>query len=773
MTCSDDPAAEFEFITRPVTYPRQPFQLDEDELITYESRFFSLPAYSLLADKRLFTIASSHPIATGDVKLYINKDAGLSTDIEPSLAGDEYLEGTPHYADYIIDMRNLLIEVANLHAADSDWQPVDFFQAYMEQARATYTTPSATSVPYGDFVHPEPANTVPSGASPPGASGSIQPPGDGHELGAQQLMDIDMDEIQYKPIIRPSDQQLTSFDLKSIPTAPIFPQVIRANGSLPQLNSIDEDNYSHLGLGVHASGSKLLITGDALVGGAKVRNTLDPQPTDLVDPSIKLMTGSGELGVVGVFEGAYQEDIPWALYPAEKELCSYYTPDVAINTINASGRQALFDVPGNSFTNNTVLLVNISEAGTSGLTKISNWPSNYHATSGVDANGHAHKGLHVCNKLIYNLNGEPKVGFSPVNGDKVFVHYVGDETGSKGETWGGAGPKYANGDSLYGAGGIVLPFDGTDFSTVNWARTNNLFSPVSWQQLRTSALGPTRGIFGAGNSVTFGVADIMAGSDRGVITYKQYAQWGYIDQLVVTDQDMAQGGQRKRGTINYVTRSYKEGKKADGSFQWVELDDSPSSHAAQRVYYADTFFVNNIVSFFFRKKVTNGFVHANGDVYQQWSQKIAGNDVIPRNEFFAPIGQPTYRQVPATTRSEVIISIGFFPAWARRRYVTTNNQITIPDQVEFSPAKSKFITFSDDLWDTPAEKAAFYAKVDTYGAPVWDPDEGVNYIYFLWVDADTSTKKLFFAHMDTDFVIFRMNQVEEGVLFGRPVLLSI
>ena len=759
MTCSDDPAAEFEFIRRPYPYSRTPFQLAEKELITYESRFFSIPAYGLLADKRLFTVELSHPIALGDVKLYVNKDAGLSLDIEPTLEGDEYIAGTPHYADYIIDMRNLLIEVANLHAEDSDWKSTDFFQAYMKRARDTYTT----DVPYGDFVHPEPANTVPSGAIPPGASGSIQPPGDGHELGAQQIMDVDMDEIQYQPIIRPTDQKTTSFDAKVIPTGPVFPQVIRANGSIPVLNSIDEEKYTELGLGVHSSGSTLLVTGDVLVGG--------PQAPDLTAPSVKFMTGSGQLSAIDG-EGAFQEVIPWALYPAQRELCSYYTPDDPINTINASGRQALFAVPSTSLTNNTVLLLNVSEAGSSGQL-ISNWPANYHATSGIDANGHAHNGLHVCNKLIYNLTGEPTVGFSPVNGQKVFVHHIGDETGTEGETWGSAGPKYANGDSLYAAGSSVEPFDGTDFSTVNWARTNNRFSPIIWNQLRTSALGPARGIFGAGNSVTFGVGDIMAGSDRGVITYKQYVQWGFIDQLVVLDQDMAQGGQRRRETISYVTHEYKEGKTADGSFFWEEVENSPSTHDSQFVYYADTYFINNIISFFFRKKVTNGFVHVNGDVYQQWSQKVAGNDVIPRNEFFAPIGQPTFRQVPLTTRSEVIISIGFFPSWSRRRYVTTNNQLTVPDKVEFSPAKSKFITFDDDLWDTPEEKTAFTSLVDTYGAPVWDPDEGINYLYFLWMDSSISQSRLFFAHMDTDFVIFRMNQVPEGVLFGRPALLSI
>jgi hypothetical protein len=62
--------------------------------------------------------------------------------------------------------------------------------------------------------------------------------------------------------------------------------------------------------------------------------------------------------------------------------------------------------------------------------------------------------------------------------------------------------------------------------------------------------------------------------------------------------------------------------------------------------------------------------------------------------------------------------------------------------------------------------------VTEFGPPVWDEDEGVNYIYFLWDDG--STTKSFFAHMDTDFVIFRINQTDnEGILSGRAALLSI
>jgi len=748
MTCSDDPSGVFEFITRPITYPRLPFQLTSGELVTFESRFFSLPAYSLLAAKRLFTESASHPIASGDVKLYINKDAGIAPNIEPTLSGVEYLDGTPHYVDYITDMRSLLSEVVNLQAADSDWLASHFLEAHLSNARATY----ATDVGDGQFVHPEPTSTVPSGATPPGSSGSIQPPGDGFELGAQQMMDIDMDEIMYLPIIRPKNQSSTSIDTASIPTEPIFPAVITTAGAAPILNSFDENNYNQLALGVHASGGGLLVTGDVLINGA--------QAPDLTSPSVKFLTGSGQTGVA---EGAFREEIPWALYPAQRELCSYYTPEVAINTINASGRQALFDVPGVSLTNNTVLLLNVSEAGTSGQV-VANYPANYHATSGIDANGHAHNGVHVCNKLIYDVGSNPAVGFSPVNGQKVFAHYLdSSSTSSKGRPWSSAAAKYQNGDNLFGKGQIVTAFDGSTGSVINWASTNNTFSPVSWAELKTEALQPI--VFFGHASVNFQTADIQAGSDRGVISLKQYAQWGFIDTIVFPDLDRAQGGQRKTSTITTTTSSYKEGKNSIGEFAWIELDDSPVTTTSDIIFYENTFGVNNIFSFFFDQRPGNGFVHVNGDIYVQWTLlSFAAGDATLRNNLFAPIGDRSFILTPPESRSDVIVTIGFFPSWARRRYITVNNQVSVPRNIELSPANSSTISFDPDIGfdDT---------FVTEYSAPVWDPDNGVNYLYFRWSDGGST--RIFFAHMNTDFVIFRINQVSEGVLFGRPVLLSI
>lgn len=348
----------------------------------------------------------------------------------------------------------------------------------------------------------------------------------------------------------------------------------------------------------------------------------------------------------------------------------------------------------------------------------------------------------------------------------MFAHFIGGETGSEGETWGFAGPKYQNRDALFAAGSIVVAFDGTIFSTINWASANNLFAPITWASVRTSALGPRRSIFGT--SVTFSIADIQVGTNRGVLTLKTYAGWGFIDQIVTPDKDKALGGQRSDGVITYITSSYSEGKNADGEFAWVEDEDSPSTSSVARPFYRDTYFINNIWSFFFARQNNNGLVHANGEVYIQWSalSRIAGTEDLPRKNLFAPFGDTHSVLTPPTTRSETIYTIGFFPSWARKRAVITNNQILIPSTIDLSPANSLTITFDpllefDDTF------------VNEFGTPVWDPDEGVNYIYFLWRDPSIPTARVFFAHMDTDFVIFRINQVSDGIFFGRPVLLSI
>ncbi len=266
----------FEFIHRPYPYPREPFRLGSGEIVGYEGRFFSIPAYALLADKRLFTDEGSHPV-NSPIKLYINKDAGLSSGIEPTLSASGYEVATPHYADYILDMRTLLEDVLALHAADSQYSFNEFFASHMQRNRAIYDldNSSVSGLTDLEYVHPSPVGDVPVAPS------STLTPSNQIELGAQQFQDIDLDEVMWQPFARPKDTETHS---RGFVTVPVFPAVL-PNGALPLFSALDEERYGLLGLNAVASGG-LLVTGDGLANGT----------------SIKLLTGSGQTGASeGIF----------------------------------------------------------------------------------------------------------------------------------------------------------------------------------------------------------------------------------------------------------------------------------------------------------------------------------------------------------------------------------------------------------------------------------------------------------------------------------------
>lgn len=726
----------YHLVTRPYPYKRQPFQLATGEDVTYEGIYFSIPASGLLLEKRLFTAEAGHPVAS-PIKLYINRDAGLAPTIEPDDDGKVYTSGTPHYADYIIDLRTLIDEVSALHAADSDHTAGDFLDAHLCRAREDYNV-SGIGVSNRQYVHPEPANTVPSGEFPPGASGALPPPGDGHELGAQQIMDIDMDEIQWQPIARP--KKLGTDAPSSLPIEPIWPPVL--NGGLPTFSSRDTSQMDLLAIGAETSGG-MIVTGDGLFTGTSIK---------LVDAS----------GAVALAEGTFKQSVDSKQFPCKNELCNYYSGPQGSGVINARGRQAVYNAPG--YSSRGVYALVVSDAGEASGKLVQYWPGNYYSTSGIDPNGHAHPGVHVTDKLIYNiysLEGGVVPGFSPINGKKIFGHWAGLETGSKGEGWSTSGPKYANGEMIYMAGAITAPaINNFTASRQNWGSTNNRFSPLSWSSLTTTALVPTRGIFGAPNGVTYAVGDINASEDDGVVTRKVYAGWGYIDQIVCPDQDQAQGGQRTTGTINYRTETYREGTGPNGQFMWILEGVTTSSQEV--VYFRDTYGCNNIFSFFFFRQFRrgHGLVNVNGRIYYQWSQQ---NEPIHR---FAVVGNAAResRQFPTRSRSQTISSIGFFPSWKLVLTVTTNNQVTIPTEIRITPAGPS-ISFHPDLNFS-------LSNVDTFGPPAWDEANGVNYIFFTAkISGQTKT---FFALMDTSFEIYQINQTNgDGIFGGRAALLNI
>ena len=735
MTCPSG----FEFLHRPYPYPREPFQLGIQDIVGYEGRYFSIPAFGLLVDKRLFTPASSHPVSS-PINLYINKDAGLFQSIEPTLTASGYEVATPHYADYILDMRTLLEDVTALHADDSQYSADEFFIAHMQRNRAPYDIPNSSASGTSDleYIHPNPANTVPIAPS------SLSTSGNTVELGAHQFQDIDLDEVMWQPFTRPKSPGTGP---NSLPIEPIFPAAL-PNGGLPAFSALDEENYGKLGLDVSASGG-VLITGDGLV-----------QST-----SIKLLTASGEIGAT---EGNFVQEIPWAQFPAGDELNRYYETQNS-GCINASGRQAIYEIPG-ALNNDEVHLLDVSSAGTSGqLIQLS--PANYSATSGIDSAGRAHPGVHTVDRLLYSLNefsaNNVAVGRSLINGKKVFGHFVGSETSPKGASVNGT-LKYADGNTVYVYGGVNVPRFG-NISIIDWASIGNTLSPVNWSQTFVTSFQARPGIFGGPDSTTWTLGDIMAASD-GVVWFKVYAQWGTMDRMVCPGQNRALGGDAREETIDYETHVFREGTNIiTGEFEWVELNppESPIFTSQTVKYFADTYRIGNIMSFFFNRKVNHGFVHARGETWLQWSEILGfGIQAKPRYGKVAPVSTVPKSQIqtPATAHSVSTYVVGFFPSWKIRLSVTTNNQINIPGSMALSPAGSVDITFHPDLPLTSAD-------VDSFGPLVWDPSSGQHYLYFYTVGVQV----FYFAKMNSSFQITEFNRVDstDVILNGRTAILDI
>ncbi len=757
MVCEFGPDTEFLF--RPYPYGREPFKLGDDDLVTYEARFFSLIYFALINDLRLFTEEGSHPVIS-PFSLYVNKDSALAIAIEPTLDGSGFEAATPHYSEVILDAREILDDVFDAHAADSSHVANAFRVSHLKRNRLPYVGTSADDVPFDEFVHPDPSATVPSGGLPPGSSGSLPPPGDGYELGGRQFQDIDMDEVMWQPFTRPKSFGVTT--TKTIPAIPIFPAVLTSTGGLPDFSSLDDSTYGALGLGASVSGG-IIITGDALIA----------------DTSIKLIRNSGHAPIGAA--GTFKETVPWALFPAQKELCRYggnqYEPDLA--TINASGRQAIYNTPTPADGDGVYLLAVSATSDTSGV-DVQHHPANHRNLTGIEDKtlptiDVTFQGVHVTNKLIYNLSemspGQPTPGRSPHNGKRVFAHHTGTDVSSLGKPAPGS-PVYANGDTIHGYGGVTrvaISFvNGT--SEFEWYSTNKTMSPVNWSTRVTTNLVPSPGFFGGRNTINYDVADINFSEADGVVTRMAYAQWGFIDRVICPSLDEAAGGQRVTEIITSRTLEYRQGTNPiTGEFTWVLTGDTISTR--NLTFFKDTYNVGNIFSFFFNKRINNGMVNAGGQLFVQFSDSLGGVSIPPLNKFFArAVGPRTDVITPPNARTDVIISIGFFPAWKLIRRVTTSNQVSTPSFMQISPAGAAVISFAAGLGiDT--------TDVDIYGPPAWDPDTGVNYIYFSTLSSASVEvrNRAFFAKMDTSFEIFEVNQVEaaDAILFGRAAYLSI
>ncbi len=733
MTCSD--GFGFEYFHRPFPYTREPFQISGVEKVAFEGRFYSQPAYSVLVDKRLFTESDSHPVAN-PFTLYINRDAAVTTTVEPTLQASGYEVATPHYQDYILDLRNELDEIWILHAADSEHVANAFKIAHIVRQHNIYDldTSSASGTASDAYVHLESQNTVPTGL----------------ELGADYFRDIDIDEVMWQPFTRPKDFRAT---VKNIPTEPIFPAAL-PGGSLPEFSVLDEEKYGILGLNAAGSGG-ILLTGDVLLEGS----------------TLKLLTGSG---VDPTSTSTFKEIVPWALFPAKKELCQYY-PTENSGIIIASGRQAIYNEL--SVGTDGVYLLDVSAAGSSGVS-IQHYPADYQSPDGLQPGtsvvSTTHDGVHITDKLIYNLSemnpGQAVEGHSPINGKIVFGHFAGSEVGSEGQAVNGI-VKYVNSNTIRGYGGLTDVFVSVPNQTsrFEWFSSNKTMSPVIWSELVTSILRPHLGIFGARPSIQYDVADINASETDGVITRLAYVEWGNNDRVIFPSADNAGGGQKTTETINFTTRVYGEGTDDDGNFAWIELaaPESPLSSSQDIVFYKNTFKVDNIFSNFLLKRVNLGFVNAGGQLYFQFSD---GGATSQFNRIFTrAVGPRTTQLVPSQLRTDIIVVVGFFPAWKLRRYVTiASNQVEIPDTMFIGGGS--VITFAGGL-------GIDVTDVANYGPPAWDDDTGVNYIYFNTTSsaAPDVRDRFFFAKMDTSFEIFEINEVDsaDAILSGRAALLDI
>ena len=218
------------------------------------------------------------------------------------------------------------------------------------------------------------------------------------------------------------------------------------------------------------------------------------------------------------------------------------------------------------------------------------------------------------------------------------------------------------------------------------------------------------------------------------------------------------------------THTFREGiDPVTGQFQWIELPppESPTYTTQTVKYFADTYNIGNIISFFFNRNLKHGFVHAKGETYIQWSEINGGGlQALPRYGKLAPISSAPRGTIliPATSHSSSTHVVGFFPSWKIRLHVVTNNQVIIPGNMAITPAASVDISFHPDVPMTTS-------RVDTFGPVVWDPATSLHYLYF----STTFNGRVYFAKMNSSFQIIHINRVEttDVILNGKSAILDI
>jgi hypothetical protein len=745
--------SSFEYLARTNDYLREPFLIGSGEKVPFDGRYFSMPAYAAQLDKRLFTAQASHPV-TNIFKLYINRDTNRTITVEPTLAASGYESGTTNYADYILDVRDTLSTAFSLHATDSDYTADDFKRSHLAKRHAPYDLDnSSASGRNNNYVHPE--------------SATLTPKND--ELCASGFYDIDVDEIQWTPFTRPKKLATLS---NGLPYEPCFPMVIKGDGSLPGFSTLDDELFGKLGLGASASGG-LIITGDVLKSGT----------------SVKLLTGSG---VSFSDEGSHLYDVDWKQYPCGTGLNRYYTPTVPGKTISVLGRQAIYDVP-NPSESEAVLMLNVSDAGTSG-TLVQNWPGNYSSIDGINASGQAHNGIHVTSKLLYSGSRTPSgmmVGRSTINGKIVFGHHVGGESFTISpfgtpftKNAGSTSIMYNNRNSVYMfAGAINVPYADLFAANYNigsptmWAETNQQLSPLSWSRVDNKGLKPTVAVWWStyppNTYNTLTLTDIIHNySEGGACTLFRYTQFGIWDHLTCPDNPRSGKADNVTVSIPYTYENFLRAPRTSVNEPevWVPDPIFPNGEGVYTFSYFSDFFGTNLSIWQgggnAGGKPNYGLVNANGEVGIQYNNPPVRVNLYNRVAF---LGDGEFQLQPPQTVVTVYYVYSVFGGQGglRKQVITYEGQERIPVR-RFFGAEEKVITFSSSL-------PSF--QVLAFGAITWDPDEGVNYLYFSTYRGSSSspiTDKYYFAKMNTDFEIFYVNEVSgQDAIFGRALLLDI
>jgi hypothetical protein len=746
--------SSFEYLARTNDYLREPFLMASGEKVPFDGRYFSMPAYAAQLDKRLFTAQASHPV-TNLFKLYVNRTSNRTISIEPTLTASGYEGGTPHYADYILDARDTLSTVFSLHAADSDHTANDFKRAHLTIRHAPYNLDSSSaSGRNNDYIHQESATLTPSGS----------------ELCARGFYDVDVDEVQWTPFTRPKSIAKLS---NGLPYEPCFPMVIKNDGSLPSFSALDDELFGKLGLGASASGG-LIITGDVLKSGT----------------SIKLIEGSG---ASFSSEGQHLSNVPWKQYPCGTGLNRYYTTTTPGATVSVLGRQSIYDVP-NPPESEAVLMLNVSDIGTSGIV-VQNWPGNYSSTDGVNASGQAHDGIHVTNKLLYSGSTTPSgmmLGRSIINGKIVFGHHIGGESftinpygTSVTRNASNASPRYNNRNSVYMfAGAITPPYNaivaaGYRISAPTmWAEADEKLSPLTWSQVDNIALQPTTIIwsptFPPGTYNTYTLSDIIHNyQDGGACTYFRYTPFGISDYLTCPDNPKSGRAQWQDVAIPYTYKSFLRLPRAslNDPEVWVPDPLFPDGEGVYRFSYIDDRFITNLWWWLgggisVGGKPNLGLTNSNGTAGIQYSNPSSQVNLYNRVAF---LGEPEYELRPPQTEITIFYTYSIFGGLGglRKQVLTYTGQERVPVR-RFFGAEDKLITFSPSL-------PSF--QVYQFGSITWDPDEGVNYLYFNTYRGSAFSPiadKYYFAKMDTDFEIFHVNVVSaQDFILGRALLLDI